>query len=193
MLLIQRDHLRGLYGTLPILRTAEWRTFTLRYREHDNMPPPLQRNERGYGASGSCDPLQQALTYLEQNVDLPAAMWEPGLQNYALFLLRNERSQKYCSEPCALPAQKAAKLRWWNKHGEAHRKEPEVRGGAKTSPRLQAAGMGQSQTSMLPGSADQNTAPRRPGLRGPWRTRQSPSASSPGSSRMPPRGNVPGV
>ena len=138
MLLIQRDHLRAVWNS-PDTRTAEWRTFTLRYREHDNMPPPLQRN-RDMELPAAV-PLQQALTYLEQNVDLLRRCGNPDCKTMPYFFAER-RSQKYCSEPCALPAQKAAKLRWWNKHGEAHRKSlskgrsknfPEAAGGRHES------------------------------------------------------------
>src|SRR5580698_9817535 len=67
MLLIQRDHLREIWSA-PDMHTAQWRTFTLRYREHDNMPPGLQRNKDAEPPAPV--PLQQALLYLQQNIEL---------------------------------------------------------------------------------------------------------------------------
>jgi hypothetical protein len=33
------------------------------------------------------------------------------------YFLGSRRDQRYCSEECAVPAKRAAKLRWWHKHG----------------------------------------------------------------------------
>jgi hypothetical protein len=38
------------------------------------------------------------------------------------------RSQKYCSEPCAIPAQREAKNRWWAAHGSEWRRSKSAKG-----------------------------------------------------------------
>jgi hypothetical protein len=40
-----------------------------------------------------------------RNVDCPAP-----------YFIASRRDQKFCTDVCALPAKKAAKLRWWHKH-----------------------------------------------------------------------------
>jgi len=39
----------------------------------------------------------------------------------APYFFRRRRDQRFCSQDCAWPAQKAAKLRWWNKQGRRNR------------------------------------------------------------------------
>jgi len=39
----------------------------------------------------------------------------------APYFFTRRRDQRFCSQDCAWPAQKAAKLRWWNKHGRRSR------------------------------------------------------------------------
>jgi hypothetical protein len=38
------------------------------------------------------------------------------------YFVGSRASQVFCSEPCAAPAQREAKRRWWDAHGEARRK-----------------------------------------------------------------------
>lgn len=56
------------------------------------------------------------------------------------FFIAKSKASKYCDPDCALPAQRAAKLRWWNEHGKSqHRKgklrPPSHRARSKTSAR----------------------------------------------------------
>lgn len=37
------------------------------------------------------------------------------------FFVATKRTDKYCSQECARPAKRAAKLRWWKRHGRAWR------------------------------------------------------------------------
>jgi hypothetical protein len=40
------------------------------------------------------------------------------------YFLAEKNSRKFCSETCSIPAQRAAKLRWWNKHRKTkHRRK----------------------------------------------------------------------
>ena len=41
----------------------------------------------------------------------------------APYFVARKRTQKYCSEECAAPAQREQKKAWWNEHGEEWRKE----------------------------------------------------------------------
>lgn len=45
------------------------------------------------------------------------------------YFVAGRASQIFCSEPCAAPAQKEAKLKWWNQHGPAWRKKSHKRRG----------------------------------------------------------------
>jgi hypothetical protein len=49
-------------------------------------------------------------TSICKNAECPAPYFFPG-----------RRGQKYCSETCAVPAQRAFKKQWWRKHGMAWR------------------------------------------------------------------------
>jgi len=37
--------------------------------------------------------------------------------------LTTKPGQKFCSDPCAAPAKREAKLKWWRRHGRQQRKE----------------------------------------------------------------------
>jgi hypothetical protein len=39
------------------------------------------------------------------------------------YFIASRRGQKYCSDACALPAQREFKRRWWNENGNAWRRE----------------------------------------------------------------------
>jgi hypothetical protein len=39
------------------------------------------------------------------------------------YFVARRRSRTYCSSPCAEPAQREAKLKWWSDHGDARRKK----------------------------------------------------------------------
>jgi hypothetical protein len=45
----------------------------------------------------------------------------PGCRVEPYFFLK-KKGQKYCSETCSIPAQRAAKLRWWNENRKSKRK-----------------------------------------------------------------------
>jgi hypothetical protein len=45
------------------------------------------------------------------------------------YFVARRGSQIYCSSPCAAPAQKKAKLKWWGEHGDARRKKSRKRRG----------------------------------------------------------------
>ncbi len=39
------------------------------------------------------------------------------------YFVGGRASQVFCSEPCAMPAQREAKKRWWDEHGQAARRK----------------------------------------------------------------------
>ncbi len=51
----------------------------------------------------------------------------PNASCPAPYFVARRRSQKYCSDACALPSQREFKRRWWAEHGEARRKAPSKR------------------------------------------------------------------
>jgi hypothetical protein len=95
-------------------RVREWRLFELRKDFHtetkpsDYGPPPLTAFE-------------QAMFYFQRNWDT-ARHCENADCPSPYFFAKSRKPQKYCSPICAGPAKRAAKLRWWNEHPEAHPK-----------------------------------------------------------------------
>jgi len=60
-------------------------------------------------------PMEAVLYYFRRNVE--HALYCPNVGCPAPYFLGTKKGQKYCSEVCAAPAQRASKLRWWHKHG----------------------------------------------------------------------------
>ena len=48
------------------------------------------------------------------------------------YFFGSRRTQKYCSEDCALPSQRASKAEWWAKHGNVWRKARLTKGPKKS-------------------------------------------------------------
>jgi hypothetical protein len=61
-------------------------------------------------------PLEIALDYLLTNSDRARFCLNP--ECVVPYFFAKRRSQKYCSDECAKPAKREAKLRWWNKEGK---------------------------------------------------------------------------
>jgi|ERR1019366_2234059 hypothetical protein len=95
-------------------RAREWKIFELRqhfwlrttrdfdrdFNREDEVPPPF------------C--FEQAMDYLLRNGGLAKVCKNESCPAPYYFAIR--RSQKFCSDVCAGPAKRAAKLRWWNKN-----------------------------------------------------------------------------
>lgn len=62
------------------------------------------------------------LLYALKHVRLLRYCANPGCKEP--YFVARRSSQFYCSSPCAKPAQKEAKLKWWYDHGDARRKKP---------------------------------------------------------------------
>jgi len=105
-----RDALRSIWRA-PDLRTKEWRIFRLREGDLTTtasfvlaaQPPPLS-------------PFEQAILYLLKRAHQTRFCENPSCP--APYFLAGRSSQKYCSEDCALPAQREYKRRWWKQHGK---------------------------------------------------------------------------
>lgn len=74
----------------------------------DFNPPPLR-------------PFEQILFYLQKSTD--RLRYCQGGTCSAPYFFAKRRNQKYCSDACAIPAKRQAKLRWWTEHGDARRRE----------------------------------------------------------------------
>jgi hypothetical protein len=59
-------------------------------------------------------PLEAALFYFKRNVN--RARHCPNPDCPAAYFFAAKKGQKYCSEICAKPAQREAKLRWWHEN-----------------------------------------------------------------------------
>lgn len=59
-------------------------------------------------------PLEAMMCYFRRNAD--QARHCPNPDCLAPYYFATKKGQKYCSEPCALPAQREAKRRWWNEN-----------------------------------------------------------------------------
>jgi hypothetical protein len=65
-------------------------------------------------------PFEQMLAHFMKAADRARHCNNPDCLTPYFFAKR--RSQKYCSDACALPAQREFKRRWWAEHGEARRR-----------------------------------------------------------------------
>jgi hypothetical protein len=77
-------------------------------------------------------PFEQAIQVLIDAAELARYCGNP--ECFTPYFFASRRSQKYCSDACALPAQKEFKRQWWSEHGEEWRaKRSHVKSSAKTS------------------------------------------------------------
>lgn len=124
-----RDALRAIWSA-PDWRTKEWGTLNLIHRSmvHDDSFPnygPLSVDFR----NGSMVPLppltafETCLRYLLRNAD--RAVVCANAECPAPYFFAGRKSQKYCTEKCAQPAQRKSKQEWWAKNGKKwrHRRE----------------------------------------------------------------------
>jgi predicted RNA-binding Zn ribbon-like protein len=104
----------------PDLRTQEWLVFLLRRNEliasdsrfgapeafNVHVPPPTR--------------FELCLRHMLRSADRLRYCQNDGC--LTPYFIARRRSQKYCSDACALPAQRKFKLRWWSEHGSQWRK-----------------------------------------------------------------------
>jgi hypothetical protein len=95
-------------------RVREWKIFQLRqhfwmdttrdaslhYDRDDEVPPPFA--------------FEQAMVYFLRKAELTKVCENDACP--ARYYFASRRSQKYCTDHCAAPAKRAAKLRWWNEN-----------------------------------------------------------------------------
>jgi hypothetical protein len=65
-------------------------------------------------------PFEQVLIHFFKSADKARHCGNPDC--LTPYFIASRRSQKYCSDTCAAPAQREFKRRWWAEHGEARRK-----------------------------------------------------------------------
>ena len=101
-------------------RTQEWLVFRLRQNE-------LIAIDSRFGALEAFDvhvppptPFEQCLRHLLRAAD--RLRYCGNDQCVAPYFFAKRRSQKYCSDACALPAQRKYKRDWWVSHGSSWRK-----------------------------------------------------------------------
>jgi hypothetical protein len=75
----------------------------------------------GTGFAGVPDKFLMVLLYALKHVHLLRYCANPDCKEP--YFVGKRASQIFCSGPCAQPAQREAKLKWWREHGEAARRE----------------------------------------------------------------------
>ena len=114
----------------PDLRTKEWRVFLLQRKAHIEANPRFLMTEAFYGQLPAPSPWDQALMYLLKAADRARYCGNPDCP--APYFFAKRRSQKYCADACAKPAQQEFKRRWWAEHGKEWRKKRKKRDLRKT-------------------------------------------------------------
>ena len=133
--LVIRDFLRKAW-TAPDARHAEWYLFRLRHlyaetvrrvrhvRSTSSKPdleiptiPGTEDEAVRYVRQSTPPPaaeIEAAAFYLQKN--LRRALYCPNPACPAPYFFSKKKGQRYCSEACALPAQREAKRKWWNEN-----------------------------------------------------------------------------
>jgi hypothetical protein len=112
-LLALREEVRTIWTT-PDLKVREWRIFLF------GADPTVSVSLAAAIGPPDPTPFQQALMHL-----LKCAATMTCCSNKecpAPYFFARRKSQKFCSDICALPAQREHKRRWWSRHGEKWRK-----------------------------------------------------------------------
>jgi hypothetical protein len=121
-----RDALRAIW-IAPDKRTKEWGVFRLIESAviSDTNPTPHSASTTFQIVDGHVLPLppptslEYCLRYLLRNGN--RAVVCANAECPAQYFFAGRRSQKYCSEECAQPAQRKFKREWWAKNGEKWR------------------------------------------------------------------------
>jgi hypothetical protein len=93
------------YGVFLLWKWAMFSKGWVEQRIPSSLPPP--------------SPFEQAIQLLIDAADLVRYCGNPDCFNPYFFASR--RSQKYCQDACAKPAQREFKRQWWAEHGEEWR------------------------------------------------------------------------
>jgi hypothetical protein len=89
----------------PDQRIRDWRIYELRRKFHEETNPDRK------GEPPSLTPFEQAMFHFQRIAG--RARHCPNPTCSTPYFLATKKGQKYCSEPCAIPAQREAKRRWW--------------------------------------------------------------------------------
>src|SRR5262249_11162200 len=102
----------------PDLRTKDYLLFLLQQRDMASQIPSFDLSD----SLSSLPPptkFEQALLHLRRCGNLTRYCANPDCA--APYFIAKKKGQKYCSEACALPAQREFKRQWWAEYGEAWR------------------------------------------------------------------------
>ena len=113
-----REQLRRVWDQ-PDQRTREWGVFLLLLTTRGEAG---SRHVTLLGFPGPLPPptpFELALLHFVKTADRARHCQNPDC--VAPYFFAKRRSQKYCSEVCALPAQRAFKRQWWAEHGSTRR------------------------------------------------------------------------
>jgi hypothetical protein len=108
----------------PDHRTKEWGAILLRHHAYAAAGDDALNHLSTLGVSGPLPlptPFEQVLLHFVGMADRARHCENPDC--LAPYFFAKRRSQKYCSERCALPAQREFKRRWWTDHGHERRRK----------------------------------------------------------------------
>lgn len=81
----------------------------------------MQMSAQSVAFTGVPDKFLMVLLYALKHVHLLRYCANPDCKEP--YFVARRASQVFCSGPCAKPAQREAKRKWWNEHGEAARRK----------------------------------------------------------------------
>jgi len=93
----------------------------LAWTEISAFPPGVLRILAALGVPRGTDGFLMVLLYALKHVHLLRYCANPDCKEP--YFVARRASQVFCSGPCAKTAQREAKKRWWDKHGEAARRK----------------------------------------------------------------------
>jgi|SRR5271166_649012 len=91
--------------------------------------PPGLRTLQALGVPRGADEFLMVMLYALKHVHLLRYCGNANCKEP--YFVAKRASQVFCSGPCAEPAQREAKKRWWDEHGEARRKKLRKNKGGK--------------------------------------------------------------
>lgn len=118
-----RDRLRTIWRAEGEA-TARWRLFKLRSDSWLGPRPAINcephPDSKHQELLAIAEPIQRALHCLERNLNKLRTCGNPECSTP--FFIADKQKQRYCSGPCARPAQVEWKQRWWREKGQQWRK-----------------------------------------------------------------------
>jgi hypothetical protein len=113
-----RETLRRMWKE-PDVRTRDWIAYNLRFYELVRVDFALVNPEVTGRQLPPPTPFEQCLLHLGKCADRARYCANPSC--VAPYFFARRRSQRYCSDACAVPAQQEYKRRWWDEHGNEWR------------------------------------------------------------------------